>query len=274
MPARDERAVSADGDDQPQRPHALIICGSWSQSLTPGESLTFGRASDHALRIGYSPPDLRIPRTAGRLECRSDGVLIHNLSDKRSLTMQVFPGPELEIEPLALAGTHPHPRVRLLLHGSSTTFSLMINAEKLRRGADDPAPPRAGTLEVATVGFERITNMSDRHRLLLTVLCLPALTQSGPRAEVPSYAEMAEILARHGHSLKPKTIRNGLDELRSWLTYEHGIPGLIQDQGDGAPAPGRNGDGAPAPGRNLVKELARWAILSGNVTREDLDRLG
>jgi hypothetical protein len=178
--------------------------------------------------------------------------------------MQALPGLELEIEPLALAGTHPHPRVRLLIHGSSTTFSLIINAEKLVRGAGDPAFSRTGTLEQATVGFERITTMSDRHRLLLTVLCLPTLTQSGRRAEVPSYAEMAGILARYGYSLKPKTIRNGLDELRSWLTYEHDIPGLLQDQDDGTPAP----DG------NLVKKLARWAILSGNVTSEDLDRLG
>lgn len=252
------------GDDKPGRPHALITCGSWSHRLAPAESLTFGRSPEHALRIGHSPPDLRVPRTAGRLECRSDGVLIHNLSDKRSLTMQVFPGPELEIRPLMVTGTHPYHRVRLLLHGNSATFAVMINTEELGSGTSGPTPAQAENPEPATVGFERIPDMSGRHRLLLTVLCLPALTQSGRGAEVPSYAEMADILARHRHPLKPSTIRNGLDELRSWLTYEHQIPGLMHNQGDSAAGPGTRMTGA----------LARWAILSGNVTREDLDRLG
>lgn len=265
MSLRDERAMGADGGDRPPGPHALISCGSWSQALIPGQSLTFGRGTGHDLRIGHSPPDLRIPRTAGRLECRSDGVLIFNLSDKRSLKMQVFPGPELEIKPLALAGTHPHPLVRLLLSGNSAAISLMINAETLGRGSDDPALARPGSPEEATEGFTRITNMSARYRLLLTVLCLPALTQSGQRAEVPSYAEMAETLSRYGYSLKPHTVRNNLDDLRTWLTYEHDIPGLIEEQGDGAPAPGGN--------RHMVKRLADWAILSGNATREDLDGL-
>jgi hypothetical protein len=139
----------------------------------------------------------------------------------------------------------------------------MINTEKLESATTGPAPARAGKPEPATVGFERIPDMSSRHRLLLTVLCLPALTQSGRGAEAPSYAEMAEILARHGHPLKPSTIRNGLDDLRSWLTYEHRIPGLMHNQGDAA----------AGSGTRLTGALARWAILSGNVTREDLDRL-
>lgn len=259
-----ERAISVAGDDKPGRPHALISHGSWSHRLVPAESLTFGRSPEHVLRIGHSPPDLRVPRTAGRLECRSDGVLIHNLSDKRSLTMQVFPGPELEIRPLMMTGTHPYHRVRLLLQGNSATFAVMINTEKLGSGTTGSALTQAGNPEPATVGFERISDMSTRHRLLLTVLCLPALTQSGRGAEVPSYGEMAEILARHGHPLKPSTVRNGLDELRSWLTYEHQIPGLMHHQGDGA----------TGPGTRLTGALGRWAILSDNVTREDLDRLG
>jgi hypothetical protein len=258
--------MSADEGDRPPGPHALISCGSWRQVLIPGQSLTFGRAASHDLQIGDSPPDLRIPRTAGRLECRSDGVLIFNLSDKRSLTLQVFPGPEQEIEPLSIAGTYPHSRVRLILHGKSTTFSLMIDAEHLGQDAGDPASAQPESLEEATEGFARISNMSDRHRLLLTVLCLPRLTQSGQRAEVPSYAQMSKMLSRYGHSLKPHTVRNGLDDLRIWLTHEHGIPGLVEEREDGAPTPGGN--------RHMVKKLAEWAIRSGNVTREDLDRLG
>ena len=263
MPPGGERAVSVAGDDKPEAARADQLWFLESEAGTGGvddvRAAARARAPDRALsaRPACAP-------NGRAVECRSDGVLIHNLSDKRSLTMQVFPGPELEIRPLMVTGTHPYRRVRLLLHGNSATFAIMINTEKLGSGTTGPTPDQAGNPEPATVGFERIPDMSGRHRLLLTVLCLPALTQSGRGAEVPSYAEMAEILARHGHPLKPSTIRNGLDELRSWLTYERQIPGLMHNQGGNA----------TGPGTRLTGALSRWAILSGNVTREDLDRLG
>lgn len=119
-----------------------------------------------------------------------------------------------------------------------------------------PAGPGGGS----TVGFERIETMSRRHRLLLTALCLPGLTRTGARAQPPTYAEMEHILRSYGHEVRAKTIRNGLLDLRSWLTYEHGVDGLIGNES------GPHTD-------NFLVLLEQWAIRSGNVTDADLDLL-
>ncbi len=249
---------------QGDAPHAVVTCGSHRWSLTPGETLTFGRGADHALRIGHSPQDLRIPRFAGKLECRADGVLVHNMSDKRTLVVQTFPGPGYDILPLMIAGTHPHPQVKVVVTGDAGTYAITVDTRRLgprTAEPDDQAPERDRDRE--TVGFDRIESMSRRHRILLSALCLPMLTRSGQRANVPTYAELEKILEAHGQPFKAKTIRNGLDELRSWLTYEHGIEGLL----------GESTADAGGPSGGYVQALARWAVLSGNVTDLDLDHL-
>ncbi|GIE74779.1 hypothetical protein Aph02nite_07290 [Actinoplanes philippinensis] len=226
-------------------PAALISSGDLTRRLVAGQSLRFGRAPGNDLRIGHSPEDRRVPRTAGLLECRDDGVLIHNLSDKRTLTVATFPGPGYEILPMMVTGTHPHPLVRLSLTGAVTEYRITIDLRGLGpartspAGADGSAP---------TAGFQRIP-MKPRQRFFLTALCLPVMTSSGPRGQVPSYAAMEELMVAHGHPYRAKTIRNNLDELRAWLTHEHDIPDLTG-----------------------VERLAHWAIRSGNVTDTDLER--
>lgn len=63
--------------------HAVVSTGGHRALLRPGDELTFGRDPASRLRIEHAPEDLRVPRVAGRLECRRDGVLIHSLSDER-----------------------------------------------------------------------------------------------------------------------------------------------------------------------------------------------
>jgi hypothetical protein len=243
-------------------PHAVVSCGSRRWSLSPGDTLTFGRGAGHPLRLGHSPEDLRVPRFAGKFECREDGVLVHNMSDKRTLVVQAFPGPGYDVLPLMIAGTHPHPQVKVVITGGAGTYAIVVDTRPLgprTAPADRGIAYRGG----GTAGFDRIESMSRRHRLLLSALCLPMLTRSGPRAEVPTYAEMEKILGDQGHSFKAKTIRNGLDELRGRLTYEHGVDGLLGES---------SGDVSGPPG-GFVAALARWAVLSGNVTDRDLERM-
>lgn len=244
-------------------PHAVVSCGTFRATLTPGLSMSFGRGQGHPLRLGHDPQDLRVPRHAGRLECRADGVLVHNTSNKRTLVVQTFPGPGYEILPLMVAGTRPHPQVKVLVLGGVSTYAITVDT----RALGDPVAVPAGSGEPgrdgSTVGFERIETMPARHRRLLCALCLPVLTKFGRKATVPTYAEMEQILHEHGYPMRTSTIRNGLDELRSWLTYEHGIEGLITDT-----------DTDELRGsRSFVERLAEWAILSGNVTDHDLDWL-
>lgn len=238
--------------------HATVSCGSFRAELAPGQTLTFGRGADHALRLGHRPEDRRVPRFAGTLEARDDGVLIHNMSDKRTLHVQTFPGPGYAIAPMMIAGTHPHRYVKVVLVGLDAEYAIAIDTRSLGGVEREAAgPPRdAGS----TTGFERISAISPRARLFLTALCLPRMTRTGPRAQPPTYAEMEQILRAHGHDVRAKTIRNGLLDLRTWLTYEHGVDGLIGNENGSA-------------GDNFLVLLEQWAIRSGNVTDADLDRL-
>ena len=223
--------------------------------------MTFGRGHGHPLRIGHSPEDLRVPRYAGRLECRTDGVLIHNTSDKRTLDMQTFPGPSFDIAPLMTAGTNPHQQVRVVVAGSAAVYSITVDTRRLGRPEPMDALPESAT-SPNTIGFERIGSITPKHRLMLAALCLPLMTRYGRDARVPTYREMEVIFKRYGRSYAASTIKNDLDELRSWLAYEHRIEGLLRDP-----------DSRSTPTDRLVANLAEWAIRSGNVRDEDLDRL-
>lgn len=146
-----------------------------------------------------------------------------------------------------------------MVEGRLGEYEITVDTGALRASA--PARPvPAG--ERRTIGFERIRRMSRRDRLVLSALCLPLLTRVGPRAEVSTYAEVAAILQTYGHVVSRATVRKRLDNLRTWLTHKHGIDGLV-------------GDGAETSGRPpvYVQRLARWAVVSGNVTTEDLDDL-
>lgn len=239
--------------------YAVVSCGSFRAVLEPGQTLTFGRGHGHVLRIGHAPEDLRVPRFAGKLECRDDGVLVHNMSDKRTLAVQTFPGPGYEVLPLMIAGTHPYPQVKIVIAGRAADYAIMVDTRQLERVVRS-TPVSQGAGEESTVGFARIDTMSRRHRLLLTALCLPGLTRTGVRAQPPTYAEMEQILRSYGHKMRAKTIRNGLLDLRGWLSYEHGVEGLIGNES------GPQTD-------NFLVLLEQWAIRSGNVTDADLDLL-
>jgi hypothetical protein len=240
-------------------PHAVVICGRHRLLLAPEKALTFGRGRANRLRIGHEPEDSGVPRSAGRLECRPDGVLVHNTSDKVELIIRPVPGPEYPVELCGVAGTQPHGLVKVVVKGRLGEYEITVDTRALRASARAQPVPAGGR---KTSGFERIRRMSRRDRMVLSALCLPLLIRVGPRAEVPTYAEVAATLRTHGHPVSRATVRKRLDDLRTWLTHEHGIDGLV-------------GDGAETSGRPpvYVQRLARWAVVSGNVTTKDLDNL-
>lgn len=236
---------------------ASVIFGGRSLPLHPGESLTFGRSRGNDLQIGREPLDLGISRNAGVLHCLPDGILVRNLSAKVALTVRTFPGPGFEVAPLTMVGTHPYERARIVLPGSTGNHQIDLDLRALRV----TTPAIYDSSSARTTGFARLPDMRPRHRFFLSALCLPLLTASGEAARVPRYTEVREILASRGHHLSVRTIRNNLNDLRVWLTYEHSIPGLICAAGE-------------KPGESATTgRLAEWAIRSTNVTPEDLERL-
>lgn len=243
---------------------AVVRCGGLRRELAPGEVLAFGRGQGNDLRIGHDPADLRIPRYAGRLECRADGVLVHNTSDKRSLVVETFPGEPFEVAPLMVAGTGPHDLVTVSIDGEHGRYALSVDVTGLRSAAHPPKPPLPMTAVLggpssATVGFARIESLTPRHRLLLCALCLPSAFGWNGQHGTPSYAEMEQILAERGHRTSAKTVRNVLDDLRRELATAHGVDGVWEEAG--AERAGRE---------SYLPRLARWARLSGNVTTEEL----
>ncbi|GAB3192358.1 hypothetical protein GCM10027261_04890 [Geodermatophilus arenarius] len=225
----------------------------------PGSSLTFGRAASSDLRIGHVPEDLRVPRSVGRLECRPDGVLIHNLSDKRTLLVETFPGPGFEIPPLMLMGTMPHDLVTIVVRGEGGRRHT-IRVDTTGLSASPRRPAAAATVD-ATVGYRRIPELSERQRELLCALCLPPSLGWNGRTSTPTYAEMEQILRERGVAVSAKRIRNALDDLRYVLAHEHGVADIQGESAD-RPAGGK---------QSFLPQLAQWARLSDNVTDDELD---
>lgn len=250
--------------DRPSGAHVVVSAGTQARVLVPGDVLTFGRGAQNDLRVGAVAEDLRVPRLAGRLECRPDGVLIHNTSDKRPLLMEMFPGPSFEIPPRMLVGTMPHDLVTIVVRGEGRrTYPVRIDLRPLAVscGRRDGSAATAAEDPARTVGYWRIPAITERQRTLLCALCLPGSIGGNGPAGVPAYAEMERILAERGVRLTAKTIRNTLDDLRQWLTLEHGVADIYGE--DAAVTPGGK--------QSFLPELARWARLSGNVTDAELE---
>ncbi|WP_181779843.1 hypothetical protein [Pseudonocardia pini] len=224
-------------------PHAVVTCGA-TWVLHVGDDLAFGRAAENLLRIG--PDEPRISRTAGRLECRADGLLIRNLSTKRGLCVRTYPGPDQVIKPRQVRGW------------DFTRFTVWVEGVPEPRidvrtvGLGGEAPPRPGP--GATIGFDRIP-LRRRHRRLLAALCLPPMTATGAAAEVPTVEGVQQILVSYRDPLSVHTVRNNLNHVREILRDQHGVEGLFGD---------------PV---NAFRPLAEWAMASGNVTEADLDAL-
>lgn len=243
--------------------HAIISTGRQRLRLQVGDAVTVGRASGNAMRIGHAPVDLRVPREAMRLECRADGVLIFNTSDKRTITADVFPGPGFDVPPLSLAGTAPHRTVALVIHGTDgvrhtvTVDSTRLTGAARAQRTTDAATDRGDI----TLGYERLSWVSDRQRQLLCALVLPGRFGWHGSTGTPTYAQMAEILDERGVRLTPKHIRNTLDEMRLRIALDHDVYDI---HGDGPAS-------SPQPPPSYLPGFAQWVLLSGNVTDDELD---
>jgi hypothetical protein len=243
---------------EPEPPHAVVRSGGLRRTLYPGESLTFGRGQHNDIPLGRTPPDLRVPRSVGRLECREDMVLVHNVSNKITMLAETFPGPNFEIPPLMTVGSLPHTVLTLVVRGEGgARHVLQLDCTRLSTAWSRlaPAPPTSSSDE--TVGFARLTSLTTGQREILLALCLPAFLGE---PITPSYTDMEAVLRARGRSLSAKTIRNSLDQLRRHLATDHDVPDVYSEQPDD-PRGGK---------QSFLPQLARWARLSGNVTDDEL----
>ncbi|PWJ55110.1 hypothetical protein SAMN06264364_10431 [Quadrisphaera granulorum] len=247
--------------------YAVISAGRQRVRLPVGAAITAGRSSSTDLQIGHSPTDLRVPRLAVRLECRRDGVLIFNTSDKRTITAEVWPGPGFAVPPLSLAGSAPHATVTLVIHGTAgARHTITVDSTRLPGASahlsgnpsgwdegDDDADQR-------TIGYERLTWVTDRQRQLLCALVLPLRFGWRDLAAVPTYAQVVEILAERGIHLSAKHVRNTLDEIRLRTALDHHVDDIHSD----GPC------SSPEPPSSYLPAFAQWVLVSGTVTDDEL----
>jgi hypothetical protein len=243
--SRREGDAGRDGRARGQ-PSAVVtfLDGEWL--LRDGESLSFGRQSSCALRVGNAdspgPEDLGVSRRSGTLIHARGSLWVRNDSATQPLYVhspvrgeQVL---ELRGDMLSLA----EPRLEVVLKGRVLTHRISVELEPARLvdGVEDDAP---GTSPPTVVTLQ----LSDRERRHLAAVCEPLLTRTGADVRPATYAEAA---ARLG--LARNTVRNSLDGLRRRL-FDAGVPGM--DSPD------------------AKDTLARYAVRSHTIAWVDLELL-
>ncbi len=125
--------------------HVVVTCGPVRRVLASGQALAFGRGTGQDLRMGHDPDVLTVPRAAGRLECRPDGVLIHNASGRADMIFRPVPGTEKRIDPLSVVGTRPHEHVQVVVPAKDTAFVIdIVDRRKLPDFGRPVEPARPG----------------------------------------------------------------------------------------------------------------------------------
>ena len=113
--------------------YAVVRCAGLRWHLEPEAQLTFGRDEECDIRLGHDPEDRLVSRRAGALVGVDHDVLVRNDSRTQPLLLQAFPGPELVLEPLAMASS-PQRQVRVVVPGNwGTQYSISIDAARLQR---------------------------------------------------------------------------------------------------------------------------------------------
>lgn len=240
--------------------YAIIRFGSTSWRLRPGEQLTFSRAEGCDIRLGHDPEDRHVSREAGALIAMDDAVLVRNDSTTQPLMLQTFPGPELILEPRAMASS-PHRHVRVVVPGSwGSQFALAVDATRLRP-AEAPNEADDELLPVVLSKPTEVVNpkLNGRELQLVAALCEPMLLLAGPAAVPATYRQIGDRL-----SLSHHYVRKRLDVIRG-LVADQGVPWLRGD-GDAGEISAQNS-------ATYSSQLAFWAVRTGLVTSATLSLL-
>ena len=220
---------------------------SWQ--VQPGGTLSIGRSPTCQLRL---PDDDFLSRHAGSLRPLEDCVLIRNDSGSKPLIVRPPAGEDRVVEPGAAITSLPYRQFTVVFAGRYGAVSTVgVDATALGGHGSTPGSPTAATPETVTAPLQ-LTAAQSR---VLTALCAPLLTGTGPAVAPATYVAIGEQLG-----LAPHYVRNAPKAVREALTG-YGVPGLT---------PGE----AAGPAEDFRWPLARWAIRGGWVNEHDIERLG
>lgn len=218
-----------------------VTVGESRFELSPGEALTFGR--DPSCAVCLDPDDLGISRLAGSVESEAGTWWVFNRSTVRPLEVVDEIGIRTIVAPgrrLAVVGP-----LTVVVEGSIRRHALRVHAGEPEE-PNAPPPTAPGDLRPTVTAAEVMIN--DQDRLALVALFsgyLEAFPRYDPHPK--SYADAAALLG-----WPRTTLIKRIEYLRTRLSNA-GVPNL--------------------QGENALQALAEWALVTGTLSREDLDRL-
>jgi hypothetical protein len=215
----------------------VVAAAGREYRLTPGESLTFGRASRCMIRL--DPGDSGISRVAGEIEFVAQVWFVSNRSRSRQLSVI----DQLGLRRVLAPGQRDpvEGRTRVLVDGSRGSHELVLE------GPEPTVEPAQVATGLPTVAGEDVIKPAER--LALIALFAGYLLEGDRYDPVPrSYAAAAKRLG-----YEPKTLSKRIENLRTRLT-KAGVPNLH--------------------GPNALAALAEYALTTGTITAKDLRLIG
>lgn len=227
-----------------EKPVAVAYRGAeWH--LRPGDVLTIGRSPRCHVRL---PEDDHLSRHAATLRVMQDWVLVRNDSATKPLVLRPPVGEDRVVEPGSATASLPYGCFSVVFSGHGGTSVLVgVDASTMsHHGRPRDVVTASGKATATVTAPVPFTPAQSR---VLTALCAPMLTRSGPGAVPASCRQIADRLG-----LKQNYVRNVLKAVRESLSG-YGIPGLIA---------------ADEAGDDFRWALARCALRNGWVGERDV----
>lgn len=236
------------GEVQPSAVLFSLAEGQVRRAVPPGQEVTVGRSRTCDLRIAHEPEDDHVSRHTATLRVLADCVLIRNVSSSKLLTLRPVTGAARTVEPGAATTSLPWRQFDVVVTGRfGRDYVVQVDARGL--------PPSRSQVEEESDSSPTMVVppiiLTPAQRRLLTALCEPLLTRSGPEASAATYRQVAERVGR-----RPGYVRNVFKQVREKLD-SHGVPGLVSRE-------------RPDAAEDFRLPLAMWAIRSGTITHADL----
>lgn len=191
------------------------------RTLTPQDSLTFGRDASCTVRLGRD--DATISRRTGHIQHHEGAWWITNLSTKQPLTVREDSGLSTAL-PVSKEGFPPSSRaidqdeVTVVIMGRDRDYELVLRPERAV-----PRVPVAGSSDPLTT-ISRDARLTDARREVLVTMARGYLRSGAHYDPNPlTYAQVAVLLG-----LNRAAVMRRVQAVREMLV-ESGVPGLRVD---------------------------------------------
>lgn len=213
--------------------------------LQEGASVRLGRSGTCDVQVGVpsdGPEDLGVSRTAATVSVRDGRLWVRNDSTSQPVYLVPDIGPTRTLEGKDEMASLPTERMAIQFRGRIRTHE--VHAELLGVVVSDEAAPPVDLDGPAT---QFLLEFTPAERRILSALCEPLLVARGDRSRPASYAEGAARLF-----LSRSRVENCVADLVKKFAAA-GVPGL--------------------EGPEAKDHLCRYAVRSGSITADDLDRI-